>query len=339
VIDRRRFWVEIAAAALMAVMMAWALPKILELFAVINATVYAAMALLALSLALVWGYGGILSFGQTAFFGLGGYAYAVAALNVPDPWAAVPVALLVPTVAAAALGYLMFYGRISDVYVGVITLTVSLILYNFVNSTAGDQWRIGAAPLGGFNGIPSTPLLTVPGDPTSPLTPEQLLVLAIMCVAACYIGCRFLLLTKFGRVAVAIKENELRAELLGYDVRLYKLSIFTIGGLMAGLSGVLFANCVFVSPTMFSLFYSGQIIIWVMIGGVGTLVGPITGAVLLQMLMHWAGTLPNINPSLLLGIVLTLIVLALPQGLQPAVTSLIRTLGASGRSYDTAPRH
>lgn len=338
-IESRRFWVEVAAAAATAVMLAWALPRILELFAIINATVYTAMALLALSLALVWGFGGILSFGQAAFFGLGGYAYAVAALNFGDPWTAVPIALLVPTAAAAALGYLMFYGRISDVYVGVITLTVSLILYNFVNSTAGDQWRIGAAPLGGFNGIPSTPPLTLPGDPTTPLTPEQLLALAIVCLAVCYVACRFLLRTAFGRIVVAIKENELRAELLGYDVRLYKLGIFTISGLMAGLSGLLFANCVFVSPTMFSLFYSGQIIIWVMIGGVGTLLGPIAGAVLLQMLMHWAGTLPNINPSLLLGLVLTIVVLVLPQGLQPALSSLMGRLSASGRSNDTATRH
>lgn len=322
----KRFWAEIILAIAVTIASAWALPQFLELFAVINATVYAAMAVLALSLALVWGFGGILSFGQAAFFGLGGYAYAIAALNVADPWTAVPIALLVPTAAAATLGYVMFYGRISDVYVGVITLTVSLILFNFVNSTAGDQWRIGAAPLGGFNGIPSTPPLTVLGDPSTPLTPEQILTLAIVCLAVCYIGCRLLLRTAFGRIVIAIKENELRAELLGYDVRLYKLGIFTIGGLMAGLSGFLFANCVFVSPTMFSLFYSGQIIIWVMIGGVGTLLGPVIGAVLLQMLVAWTGTLPSVNPSLLLGLVLLAVVLVVPQGLLPALTGLIGQL-------------
>ena len=116
------------------------LPHALELFALINATVFVSMAVLALSLGLVWGFGGILCFGQTAFFGLGGYAYAVAAINFGDTTWAVPLALLVPTLAAAALGYLMFFGRISDVYMGVITLTVTLILFNFINSTAGDQW-------------------------------------------------------------------------------------------------------------------------------------------------------------------------------------------------------
>ncbi|MBV9749470.1 MAG: branched-chain amino acid ABC transporter permease, partial [Acetobacteraceae bacterium] len=293
----------------------------LELFALINATVYASMALLALSLALVWGFGGILCFGQAAFFGLGGYAYAVTALNVADTTWAVPVAILVPAAVAAILGYVMFFGRISDVYIGVITLTVTLILFNFVNSTAGDQWHIGAAPLGGFNGIPSTPPLNLPGDPGNPLPPERIFAVAVACLALCYILCKVVLRSRFGRVVVAIKENETRAELLGYDVRLYKLGIFTLGGAMGGLAGLLFANCVFVSPTMFSLFYSGQIIIWVMVGGLGTLVGPIIGAILLQLLTTWAGTLQAVNPSLILGLVLMVAVLAIPKGILPTATA------------------
>ena len=91
---------------------------------------------------------------------------------------------------------------------------------------------------------------------------------------------------------VAIRENELRAALLGYDVRLYKLGIFTIGGAMAGLAGLLFANCVFVSPTMFTWPIPAQIIIWVIVGGLGTLFGPVVGCILLQTLTTWAGTLP-----------------------------------------------
>jgi ABC-type branched-subunit amino acid transport system permease subunit len=323
----RRALVQVALALLAAGLAAWWLPRTLELFAVINATVWTAMAVLALSLALVWGFGGILCFGQAAFFGLGGYAYAVAALNLPDTTLAVPIALAVPTLAAAILGYVMFYGRISDVYIGVITLTVTLILFNFANSTAGDEWRIGAAPLGGFNGIPATPPLNLPGDPGTPLTPGQLLALAVASLAGCYAASKLILLTRFGRVVVAIRENELRAALLGYDVRLHKLGIFAIGGLMAGLAGMLFANCVFVSPTMFSLSYSGQIIIWVMVGGVGTLVGPAVGAVLIQALTAWAGTLPQVNPNLLLGLILVGAVLAIPRGLQPTLAGLLRRRG------------
>lgn len=329
----RRLIAEIAAAVLLAAAAIWLLPHMLELFALINATIYASMAVLALSLGLVWGFGGILCFGQAAFFGLGGYAYAVAALNVADTTWAVPIALAVPAAAAALLGYVMFFGRISDVYMGVITLTVTLILFNFTNSTAGDQWRIGAAPLGGFNGIPSTPPLNLPGDPGNPLPPERIFAVAVVCLALCYIVCKLVLRSRFGRIVVATKENERRAELLGYDVRLYKLGIFTLGGFMGGLAGVLFANCVFVSPTMFSLYYSGQIIIWVMVGGLGTLAGPIIGAVLLQLLTTWAGTLPAINPSLILGLVLVASVLALPRGLLPMAIAAFRRL----RGPDAAP--
>jgi branched-chain amino acid transport system permease protein len=326
-----RLPIELAAASLISIAAILVLPHILELFALINATVYVSMAVLALSLALVWGFGGILCFGQAAFFGLGGYAYAVAAINFGDTIYAIPFAIGVPALVAAGLGYVMFYGRISDVYIGAITLTLTLILFNFVNSTAGDQWRIGAAPLGGFNGIPSTPPLNFPGDPGNPLSPERIFMIAVIALLVCYILAKLILRARFGRVIVAIRENERRAELLGYDVRAYKLGIFIVGGAIAGLSGLLFANCVFVSPTMFSLFYSGQIIIWVMVGGLGTLVGPVIGAILLNLLTTWAGTLPEINPSLILGVILVLAVLIMPRGLLPSLASLFgRIRGADG---------
>jgi len=317
-------WKSAAVCILIGLALLVGLPSVIDDYTLIEVTIYLVMSMLAVSLGFIWGFGGILCFGQAAFFGLGGYAYAVAALNLPDTTYAIPIALGVPMLAAAALGYVMFYGKVSDVYMGVITLTVTLILYNFINSTAGEEWRIGAAPLGGFNGIPATPPLNVPGDPGTPLTPEQIFAVAIACLAGCYVLCKLILRSHFGRVVVAIRENELRASLLGYDIRLYKLGIFAIGGAMAGLAGMLFANCVFVSPTMFSLAYSGQIIIWVMVGGVGTLFGPVVGAMLLQALTAWAGTLPDINPNLILGLVLVVAVLAIPRGLQPTLAGLLR---------------
>ena len=220
------------------------------------------MAILALSLALIWGAGGILSFGQAAFFGLGGYTYAVAAINLGDSTWAVVLAMVVPALFAALLGYFIFWGRIGDVYVGVITLTVTLILFKLFNATAGDAYTIGKARLGGFNGIPSTPPLNLPWDVSSALPPEQIWYIAAGLLLLFYFGSRWLLSTSFGRVLISIRENERRSELLGYDVRRYKLGIFTIGGAMAGMAGILFANCVFVSPTMFSLFYNAQVIIW-----------------------------------------------------------------------------
>ena len=325
-----RTGLQIGAALIAAALAAVVLPQYLELFSLINATVFVSMGVLALSLGLIWGFGGILCFGQTAFFGLGGYTYAVASINFGDTTWAVPLALALPTVVAAALGYLMFYGRISDVYMGVITLTTTLILFKFANSTAGDQWNIGASPLGGFNGIPGTPPLNFPFDPGTQLAPDQVFVVAVLCLGLCYAAAKLILRTRFGRVSVAIKENELRAELLGYDVRLHKMALFAVGGFMAGLGGILFANCVFVSPTMFSLSYAGQVIIWVLVGGIGTLAGPVIGCILIQALTTYAGTLSMIDPNLLLGALFMLAVVAVPKGLLPTATNLLAKLARRG---------
>ena len=102
-------------------------------------TLYAIFGILALSLAFIWGYGGILCFGHSAFFGLGAYAYAVAVINIGESTAPFLLAMLLPALLAAGLGYFMFYARISDIYVGVITLTLTLIFYNCINSTAGPH--------------------------------------------------------------------------------------------------------------------------------------------------------------------------------------------------------
>jgi branched-chain amino acid transport system permease protein len=318
--------VEIAAAVVVAAAAVLVLPQVLELFALINATVFVSMAVLALSLGLIWGFGGILCFGQTAFFGLGGYSYAIAAINLGDTTGAVPIALVVPAVTAAALGYLMFYGRISDVYMGVITLTVTLILFKFANSTAGDQWTIGKAPLGGFNGIPGTPPLNLPLQPDQPLDPPQLFMVAVTCLLACYVIAKLVLRTRFGRVSVAIRENEGRAELLGYDARLHKLGMFVLGSLMAGLAGLWFATGGFVSPTMFSLPYAGQAIIWVLVGGIGTLAGPVIGAILVEMLVTYVGTLPDIDPNVVLGVIFMIAVVVIPKGLLPTASFAVMWL-------------
>jgi ABC-type branched-subunit amino acid transport system permease subunit len=302
-------------------------PQHADLTTMINGSVYASYGVLALSLALIWGFAGILSFGQAAFFGIGGYAYAIAALNFDNTSLAAIIAIAAAAFSAALLGYFMFWGRISDVYLGVITLTVSLILSRFFNQTAGDQWTIGNAPLGGFNGIPSTPIITLPGDPGNPLPPEKIYVLTIATLGLCYFLCRLLLATRFGAVIIAIRENQTRAELLGYDSRYYKLGVFTVAGAMAGAAGVLFANCVFVSPNMFNLQTNGQLIIWIIIGGVGTLVGPVVGCFLMLMLSNYLGTVSHsgilawLDPNLVMGVLLTVFVLIMRKGLLPLLIS------------------
>jgi branched-chain amino acid transport system permease protein len=297
-------------------------PHFFELFTIINLTTVLALAILALSLGLVWGYGGILCFGQTTFFGLGAYAYTISAINFGDTTGAIFVAILVAAAFAAVLGYFIFYGRVSDVYLAVITLTVSLIFYSLLRRTSGPEYKIGDALLGGFNGVTAPPL-NMPGDPTNILFPEDMFYVAMAALLIAYFFCVWLIQTHFGRVMVAIRENELRAELLGYDVRLYKLVMFAIGGGIAGLAGVIFANGIGrVTPDMFSLYNTALTIIWVIVGGRGTLIGPIFGAVALFYLISSLGTQAVVNNNLVLGVVLIVFVLLVPRGIVPSVIQI-----------------
>ena len=313
-------------------------PQVFELDVVLNVTVYMIMAVLALSLALIWGFGGILCFGQSAFFGLGAYTYAIAMINMGESTVPLLLAILVPAAFAALLGYFMFYGRISDVYLGVITLTVTLILFNSINSTAGPEFHIGSAKLGGFNGIPGIPPLNVPFFKDWQVDLEGMFYLSAGSLILTYFGLRALLVSRFGRVIVGIRENEQRSQLLGYDPRAYKLATFTIGAALAGYAGCLFANWGnFVSPTIFGLAQSAQIIIWVIVGGRGTLIGPILGCVGIQWLTAalganapsgtagWAALLGNV--PLILGAILIAFVLLVPKGFVPTIGDLAALLG------------
>ena len=130
------------------------LPLLLDYYVLILLTVYG---VLALSLGLIWGYGGILCFGQAAFFGVGAYTFAIAALNFDAAWLAFFLAIVIPALFAGVLGAVMFYGRLGDVYLAVVTLVVTLILFKFMNATAGQEWVIGTARLGGLQRYPWFP--------------------------------------------------------------------------------------------------------------------------------------------------------------------------------------
>ena len=211
-------------------------------------------ALFALSLGLMWGYAGLLSFGHAAYFGLGAYTYAIASMNIGESTGPLVLAILLPAAVAAVIGAMMFYGRISDVYMGVITLVVTLILFKFMSATAGDAYRIGSARLGGFNGIPAFPVLNVPGDPSVQIFGTPFYYMVAVSLLLCYLLCRWILASFFGRVLIGIRENEARGELLGYSAPLYKTAIFTISAAMAALAGCLFANWAeIVTPGVFSL--------------------------------------------------------------------------------------
>ena len=295
----------------------------IELYTLLSVTVFLVMGLLSLSLAFIWGYGGILCFGQAAFFGLGAYTYAVCTINLGDSTWAIVMAMLVPTLFSLILGYVIFYGGVSDVYLGAITLAVSLVLFNWVNSTSGNEYHIGEALLGGFNGIPSVPTLNMPFQPDNILSPEAIFMFTAVCLAMCYALLKFLLLSRFGKTVVAIRENEQRAGLLGYNVPAHKLATFAIGAAIAGLAGCLYVNWgAFVSPGVFSISQSAQIIIWVIVGGRGTLIGPIISCVLLQWLVTSLGAQQNVDVNLVLGLILAVFVLLIPGGILPSLQRL-----------------
>src|SRR6516165_8207300 len=165
-------------------------------------TLLAIWALFALSLALMWGFAGILSFGHAAYFGLGAYTYAIASFNIGESTVPLLLALIVPAIVAAIIGALMFYGRISDVYLGVMTLVVTLILNRFMSATAGDAYRIGNARLGGFNGMPAFPTLNVPGDPAAAIYGDGLYYVIAVSLLLAYLLARWILTSDFGRILI-----------------------------------------------------------------------------------------------------------------------------------------
>ena len=328
----RRRWTGLAATLAVGLAVMFVSPLLTDGYHLLQLTVFAAMAIYALSQGFVWGYAGIMSFGQAAFFGIGGYAYAITALMMGDSNLAILLAVIAPMLFAALLGYFMFYGRISDAYVGVITLTVTVILFQLVNATSGGQYKIGDVELGGFNGIPAVPAFNLPGAPDT-LGPQGMWYASMGCVILVYLALRAIIASRFGRVVVAIRENETRVQLIGYDPNLTKLLAFTIAAGIAGLAGCLFAAWGgFISPTVFSLTNSAEVIIFVLVGGLGTLVGPILGAVLIQWLINAAGGQNLLDANLGLGLILVAFVLLIPQGIVPVARGLFeRVVGLQGQ--------
>src|SRR6476659_212011 len=189
------FAVIVAVAAL--------LPAFVNAFAITNLTYFLIWVFMALGLSLIWGYAGILSFGQTAFFGLAGYTYGVISINLGDAglwtWFALLMSLVLPAVLAIFVGYFMFYGGVRDVFVGIVTLSITLVFETFMAQTAGPEWAIGAARLNGFNGMNNMPSLTVPW-PCQAIVLEGALLFwfLLSLVVIVYLSLRMLVNSRFG---------------------------------------------------------------------------------------------------------------------------------------------
>ncbi len=279
--------------------------------------------MVALSLVFVWGQGGMFSFGQGAFFGLGGYAYGIVAINLKssqfNSLAGFVGGVLVGAVVAAILGYFMFYGNVGSIYVAVITLAFSLVLLTLFSSMGDPRYRVGDAVIGGYNGMVGVPTISLPG--LGHLGGKQLFTF----VGLIAIGSALLVYWNgtrpFGRVLISIRENEARTILLGYDIRRYKLVGFSLGGALAGLAGALYASwAMFISPTVFGLGPAALVAIWVLVGGRKSIIGAFIGVALVQGLTTALGEGGGSATPIVLGVVLILVVILLPGGIVPTLS-------------------
>jgi ABC-type branched-subunit amino acid transport system permease subunit len=328
------FGVIVACAAL--------IPQFLNAFAVSNLTYFLLWVFMALGLSLIWGYAGILSFGQTAFFGLAGYTYGVISVNLGDTglwtWFALIVALAMPVVLALVLGYFMFYGGVRDVFVGIVTLSVTLVFETFMAQTAGPEWTIGEARLNGFNGMSNMPPLTLAwGENPLIFDGPAFFWLVLALVVVVYVGLRILVNSRFGNVLVAIRENADRAEMLGYNVRMYQLVVFVIGSVLAGMSGALYTLWgSYITPSSMGLTAAALPIIWVAAGGRKDITATLLATVLLTWLSQQLAVKGNQYALIWMGAILLTVVLFAPRGLFVSLWKTVHSRAQRRRRSTTA---
>ncbi len=299
---------------------------------------YLAFALLALSVDLVWGFAGILSLGHGAFFALGGYAMGMHLMReigdrgvygnpvLPDfmvflnwhelPWYwfgfgnfafAMLMVMVVPGVLAFIFGWFAFRSRVTGVYLSIITqaMTFALMLAFFRNDMG----------FGGNNGL--TDFKDVLGfDLQADTTRAGLFALSAISLAIGYIIARYIVSSRLGRVLVAIRDSESRVRFLGYRVEHYKLFVFTVSGVLAGVAGALYVPQVgIINPSEFAPANSIELVIWVAVGGRGSLYGAILGAIVVNYAKtFFTGALPDIW-LFVLGGMFVATTLFLPKGI------------------------
>ena len=299
---------------------------------------YLTYAVLALAVDLVWGYCGILSLGHAAFFALGGYAIGMYLMReigargvygnplLPDfmvflnwkelPWYwhgfenfgfAALMVVVVPSLLALVFGWLAFRSRVTGVYLSIITqaLTYALMLAFFRNDMG----------FGGNNGF--TDFKDLLGfDLHAAPTRVGLFVASAVALAAGYLVCRYVVISRAGRVIEAVRDAESRARFLGYRVESYKLWVFVFSAALAGIAGALYVPQVgIINPGEFAPLNSIEVVIWVAVGGRGTLYGAITGALLVNYAKTYlTGALPEMW-LYVLGALFVLVTVFLPRGI------------------------
>jgi len=326
-------------------------PYHLSTFTVTLLGKYLTYALLALSVDLVWGYLGILSLGHGAFFALGGYAMGMYLMrqigdrgvygnpDVPDfmvflnwetlPWFwqgfdmfwfAMIMVLFVPGLLAYVFGYLAFRSRVTGVYLSIITqaLTYALLLAFFRNEMG----------FGGNNGL--TDFKDILGfSLQSDETRIGLFVASGVALILGYLSCRAIVASRLGRVAVAVRDSEDRVRFIGYRVDKVKLAIFTFSAVIAGIAGALYVPQVgIINPGEFSPLNSIELVVWVAVGGRGTLYGAALGAFIVNYSKTYlTGALPEVW-LFALGALFVFVTLYMPKGIVGLMKRRQKELGA-----------
>jgi urea transport system permease protein len=313
---------------------------------------YVCYALLALSIDLIWGYAGILSLGHGAFFALGGYAMGMYLMRqigtrgvyahpeLPDfmvflNWKELPLywygfdsfayalvmIVLVPGLLAFVFGWFAFRSRVTGVYLSIITqaMTFALMLGFFRNNFG----------FGGNNGL--TDFKDILGfNVQAETTRNALFVISCVALAASFLVCRYIVTSKIGKILIAVRDAESRTRFLGYRVEHYKLFVFTLSACMAGVAGALYVPQVgIINPSEFAPANSIEAVIWVAVGGRGTLYGAVLGGVLVNLAKTYlTGAAPEIW-LYFLGALFVLVTLLLPKGIVGALAGL-KTLRRGG---------
>lgn len=298
-------------------------PSVTDEFGILNAAYFLAITLMALSLAMIWGKAGILSFGQTAFFGIGGYLYGIYTLNVlgsTATWIGVLVGMLAGGIVAIVLGYFMFYGGVNDVFVGLTTLALTLVLQTFMAQTAGPEWTVGEARLNGYNGM----YIPQISSGEMPLYGKSLYFLNLSIVIAVYLLLRWLSGTRWGYGLLALQQNRPRTETFGYNVRFMQVQVFCLAGAVAALSGVLYASWGgYIDPSSMGLTAAITPVIYVAIGGRRSLTAAmLSSMILLKVSQSLASAAPE-YALVIFGTLALLAVLFVPDGFMVALFNAI----------------
>ena len=296
--------VELALLALFAV-----LPLFLPDYLTVLFTRILILSLLAISFDLVWGYAGIMSFGQALFHGTAGYSVALMArdLDITSIFIVLPASIIIGLVLSLVIAAFLLLGRRqpSVIFVALGTLT---------GAYAADRLARGWYYLGGQNGIPSIPQMTL-GSYAFDEGPV-FYYLAFGTLILVYLACRFLVRSQFGLALAGIREQEFRLGFFGYKVQHIKAIVFSLAGAIAGLSGGLYAfHEGFVWPNMLGVILSTQVVLYTLFGGVGTLVGAVIGVIGIEVLSYvLADNYQQVWP-IILGALLLAVILLRPTGL------------------------